>query len=160
MDDTSKSAGESCYATEVIVQGKQAVWIFTEFQTDQSLDDLADWLKPDNWPSWGGAMFKEMTPVGPVTEVPSETGRIHTSADYLEVVTLAGQELQTMLNCEFKSAPTWAGMSYDLDRSLGDVLQVDRGYLVVIDAAGKRLVKALKVVGFTDTRLNSFATAV
>ena len=38
------------------------------------------------------------------------------------------------------------------------MLQVDRGYLMVIDVGGRRHVKALKVVGFTDTTLNTLAT--
>jgi len=51
-------------------------------------------------------------------------------------------------------------MSYDLDHSVGDMLQVDRGYLMALDVAGRRQVKALKVVGFTDTLLNAVATTV
>lgn len=160
MGDAGAGTDGSCFATEVVVDGHQAVWLFTEFETAETLDHLRDWLKPDNWPSWGGAMFEEMRPVGPVTEVPTPAAETQTSANYLEVVRLAGQTLHTVLACEFKSTPTWAGMSYDLDHSVGDVLTVDRGYLVAIDTGGTRLVKALKVVGFTDTRLNSFATAV
>ena len=51
-------------------------------------------------------------------------------------------------------------MSFDLDRSIGDMLQVDRGYLMVADVGGRRHVKALKVVGFTNTLLNTVATEV
>jgi hypothetical protein len=51
-------------------------------------------------------------------------------------------------------------MTYDLDDSIGDLLQVDRGYLVAIDAGARRQVKALKVVGFTDTLLNAQASEV
>ena len=49
-------------------------------------------------------------------------------------------------------------MSYDLDRSIGDMLKVDRGYLMASDVGGERHVKALKVVGFTNTLLNTVAT--
>ena len=51
-------------------------------------------------------------------------------------------------------------MSYDLNRSIGDQLNVDRGYLMAADMGGTRLVKALKVVGFTNTLLNTAATSV
>ncbi len=51
-------------------------------------------------------------------------------------------------------------MTYDLDRSIGDMLQVDRGYLMAADVCGRRHVKALKVVGFTNTLLNTVATEV
>ena len=160
MDDDPTVPGTVCVAADVVVDGKQAVWIFTEFETDEPLTSLRDWIKPENWPKWGAAMFKQMSPVGPVTEVPTPAGQLQTSANYLEVVELGGQELQTVLACEITSAPKWAGMSYDLVQSVGNMLQVDRGYLVAIDAGNRRLVKALKVVGFTDTRLNVAATTV
>ena len=40
------------------------------------------------------------------------------------------------------------------------MLQVDRGYLMAADVGGRRHVKALKVVGFTNTLLNTVATEV
>lgn len=105
-------------------------------------------------------MFKEMRPIGLVTEVPTPPGETHTHANYLEVVTVQGQRLDTVLSCDVKSAPTWAAMTYDLDHSVGGVLQVDRGYLLAVDVAGRRQVKALKVIGFTDTLLNAAATTI
>ena len=154
------SSSTSCIAVNVDVSGKPAVWIFSEFETDESLENLRDWLEPDNWPSWGGEMFKEMRPTGPVTEGPLHPGGKQTHANYLEVVEIGGHRLETVLHCDLKSTPAWAAMSYDLDHSIGNLLQVDRGYLMALDVAGRRQVKALKVVGFTDTLLNTFATTV
>ena len=150
----------TCFAVNVDVSGVPAVWIFSEFETDESLDVLRDWLEPDNWPSWGGEMFKEMRPTGPVTQVGVLPGVRQTHANYLEVVEIGGRRLDTVLHCDLKSTPTWAAVSYDLDHSIGNMLQVDRGYLLALDVAGRRQVKALKVVGFTDTLLNTFATTV
>ncbi len=63
--DESPSGSEvTCAAMPVDVEGKQAVWIFTEFETSESLKTLRDWLIPDHWPDWGGEMFKEMRPIG------------------------------------------------------------------------------------------------
>ena len=160
MGSAGGQSQSTCIAADVIVEGKPAVWIFTEFETTQSLSDLSEWLKPDNWPTWGGSMFKEMRPTGRVVDVPSLAGEVQSHANYLEVVELGGHELETVLHCDIKSTPTWAAMSYDLDHSVGDMLQVDRGYLMALDVAGRRQVKALKVVGFTDTLLNTLATTV
>ncbi len=149
-----------CKAAPVDVEGKQAVWIFTEFETDDPLDDLRDWLIPDHWPEWGGEMFKEMRPIGPVDLRRTRSNAQQTHANYLEVVEIGGHRLETELRCELKSTKSWAAMTYDLDRSIGDMLQVDRGYLMAVDVSGRRLVKALKVVGFTNTLLNTVATEV
>ena len=105
-------------------------------------------------------MFKEMRPIGSLDLRPTRGGAKQTQSDYLEVVEIGGHRLETELRCEVKSSPQWAAMSFDLDRSIGDMLQVDRGYLMVISAGGRRHVKALKVVGFTNTLLNTVATQV
>ena len=73
---------------------------------------------------------------------------------------IGGHRLETELRCDFKSAEKWATTSYDLNRSIGDMLQVDRGYLMVAHVGGRRNVKAPKVVGFTNTLHNSVATDV
>ena len=154
------SAEVTCAAVPVDVEGKQAVWIFTEFETGEPLKSLRDWLIPEHWPEWGGEMFKEMRPIGSVDLRPTPDAAQQTHSEYLEVVEIGGHRLETELRCEFKSAPAWAAMSFDLNRSIGDMLQVDRGYLMAADVGGRRHVKALKVVGFTDTLLNTLATQV
>ncbi len=159
MSEGSTTQDQACTADNVVVDGHQAVWIYSEFETDRSLKDLVGWLTPDNWPSWGGNMFKEMRPVTARIDVPTPGGR-QWHANYLEVVSLAGIELNTVLRCDFKQTKTWAAMTYDLDHSISNLLQVDRGYLVAIDVGSRRLVKALKVVGFTDTLLNAQASEV
>ncbi|HMK62860.1 MAG TPA: hypothetical protein VEG62_01625 [Acidimicrobiales bacterium] len=160
QDEPLSTSSVTCTAMPVDVEGKQAVWIFTEFETDEPLKALRDWLVPEHWPDWGGEMFKEMRPIGPVDLRPTHGNAQQTHAEYLEVVEIGGHRLETELRCELKSAKTWAAMSYDLDRSIGAVLQVDRGYLMAADVCGRRHVKALKVVGFTDTLLNTAATQV
>jgi hypothetical protein len=158
--EPQNSAEVTCAAVPVDVEGKQAVWIFTEFETGESLRTLRDWLIPNNWPDWGGEMFKEMKPISSLDlrPTPGDEHQIHSK--YLEVVEIGGHRLETELRCEFKSAKKWSATSFDLDRSIGDMLQVDRGYLMVADVGGRRHVKALKVVGFTDTLINTVATEV
>ncbi len=149
-----------CRATPVDVEGKQAVWIFTEFETEEPLSTLREWLVPDHWPDWGSGMFKDMRPIGPVALRPPRSNSQHTQGKYLEVVEIEGHRLETELHCELKSTKDWAAVSYDLDRSIGDMLVVDRGYLMAADVGGRRHIKALKVVGFTNTLLNTVATEV
>ncbi len=105
-------------------------------------------------------MFKEMRPIGPVDLRPTRSSAQQTHAEYLEVVEVGGHRLETELRCEIKSTKNWSAMSYDLNRSIGDQLNVDRGYLMASDVCGKRHVKALKVVGFTNTLLNTAATSM
>ena len=158
--EPQNSAEVTCAAVPVDVEGTQAVWIFTEFETGESLKTLRDWLIPDHWPDWGGEMFKEMRPISSVDLRPTPGSEQQTHSNYLEVVEIGGHRLETELRCEFKSDKKWAATSFDLDRSIGDMLQVDRGYLMVADVGGRRHVKALKVVGFTDTLLNTVTTQV
>ena len=157
-DGPLSSSEVTSAAVPVDVEGKQAVWIFTKIETSESLKTLREWLIPDHWPEWGGEMFKEMRPIGSLDLRPAHGGAKETQSNYLEVVEIGGHRLETELRCEVKSAPKWAAMSFDLDRSIGDMLQVDRGYLMVVSAGGRRHVKALKVVGFTNTLLNTGTT--
>lgn len=132
----------------VTVNGKRAAWLFSEFETDEALDDLVRWLTPDSWPAWGGSMFRKMVRLDRENVVPSGD---KWQADYLEVVNLGGQELRTVLRFDFQRADGWAATTYDLVHSVDNKLQVDRGFLLAVEAPhGKRQVKALKVVGFTD----------
>jgi hypothetical protein len=105
-------------------------------------------------------MFKGMHPIGGPDPRPTRSDGEQSHANYLEDVEIGGHRLQTELRCDIKSTKTWAAMTYDLDRSIGDMLRVDRGYLMAADVCDKRHVKALKVVGFTDTLLNTLATQV
>ena len=131
----------------VTVDGNRAAWLFAEFETSESLSDLTRWLTPQDWPQWGGTIFKEMKPIG--KRKPGRSG-YEWQAKYLEVVNLAGQELNTVLRCDFGRTAKWAAMTYDLDHSVDNMLQVDRGFLLAVEAPNKRRqVKALKVVGFT-----------
>ncbi len=149
-----------CNTRYVSVDDKQAAWVFAEFQTGRTVSELAAWLEPDNWPRWGPQMFKEMKLLGKKTGIQSSDGE-GWQAKYMEVVSLAGRELHTVLQCDVKKTTGWAAMTYDLDHSVGNVLNVDRGFLAAVDIGnGKRLVKALKVVGFTDTVNDILATAV
>jgi hypothetical protein len=132
----------------VTVNGKRAAWLFSEFETDKPLGELIPWVTPEKWPEWGGEIFKEMKPVGSRQE---STSGDEWQAKYLEVVNLAGQELNTVLRCDFGRTKQWAALTYDLDHSVDDRLQVDRGFLLAVEAPNeRRQVKALKVVGFTD----------
>jgi hypothetical protein len=51
-------------------------------------------------------------------------------------------------------------MTYELDLSLDDEIDVDRGFLLVNNAGGVRRVQALKIVGFTADVWDSVALMV
>jgi hypothetical protein len=149
-----------CDVKQVAVGDKPAAWIFAEFQSTRTVDQLADWLDPANWHKWGPDLFESVTALGERQTVKDPDGR-RWHGKYLEIVSLGGKRLHTVLQCDGKTTSKWAAMTYDLDHSVGDVLKVDRGFLAAVDLGNnKRLVKALKIVGFTNTVDNAVATDV
>ena len=148
-----------CNIEQVVVDGQDAVWIFSEFETEEDHQQLVEWVQPENWPTWGHIMFKNMTPIGDPKPVRSTAGERH--QDYLEVVSLAGRELHTVLRCDFKDARDWVGMTYDLVESIDGLLTVDRGFLLATELpSGRHVVKALKIVGFREPAGNFLACLV
>lgn len=149
-----------CSVREVAVEGKQAAWIFAEFQSSATIDELNAWLDPESWHRWGPEMFESVTLIGDRPTVQDQNGK-RWHGKYMEVVSIGGRKLHTVLQCDGKQTPSWAAMTYDLDHSVGDVLTVDRGFLLAVEAGNnRRLVKALKIVGFADTVDNALATTV
>jgi hypothetical protein len=159
QDQAATPTKDICDIEEVVVDGQDAVWIFSEFESKGTHDQLVNWVRPDNWPDWGHAMFKSMSPIGDPGPVPSSEVEQH--QNYMEVVSLAGSDLHTILRCDFKDAGDWVGMSYDLVESVGGFLTVDRGFLLATTLpSGGQLVKALKIVGFKDPVRNFLAKLV
>jgi hypothetical protein len=159
QDKATTLAKDICTIEEVVVDGQEAVWIFSEFESDGTHDQLVAWVRPDNWPDWGHAMFKSMSPIGDPKPVRSPEKEQH--QNYMEVVSLAGRDLHTILRCDFKDAGDWVGMTYDLVESVGGFLTVDRGFLLATELpSGRQLVKALKIVGFKDPVRNFLAKLV
>lgn len=140
-----------CTVRQVTVGGLQAVWVFSEFETDAPFDKVADWVDPRNWPRRGPLLFKSMQLVGgnqPVSLGPP--GDEHWHAILKEEVQLV-QRVNTLLHCDYwRDGARAAGMTYDLSLSLDNQIDVDRGFLLVNDVGGRRRVKALKIVGFKD----------
>lgn len=156
-----------CTTRRVTVGGRQAVWVFSEFETDAPFDHVATWLDPRNWSRWGHLFFREMAIVdsaGPILLPPPGTEHWH--ANFREVVQFPWRQLDTRLHCDYwREGDAAAGMTYDLDRSLDSQIDVDRGFILVNQAvpgsppsapgaaSGSRTVlrvKALKIVGFTE----------
>src|ERR1700730_179008 len=148
-----------CNVQDVVVNGQDAVWIFSEFETKADHQELADWVRPENWPRWGPIMFKNMSPIGNPDLVQSPDTERH--QNYMEVVSLAGRELHTKLRCDFMDAGDWVRMTYDLVESVDHFLTVDRGFLLATKLpSGDHLVKALKIVGFKEPASNLLASLV
>jgi hypothetical protein len=144
--------GESvCTTRRVEVGGLDAIWIFSEFETDAPFADVAGWVDPRNWPDRGPLMFKAMDLVG--SEQPVRIrglGDDHWHGVFHEEVRLV-RDLNTLLHCDhWRDGDSAAGMTYRLDVSLDDQIDVDQGYLSVNNAGPVCRVKALKVVSFTE----------
>jgi hypothetical protein len=145
-----------CTVTKVKVGGLNATWIFSEFETDAPFDRVADWVDPRSWPRRGPLLFKRMDIVGagrPIDIKPPggsrPLGDEHWHGVFHEEVQLV-KRLNTLLHCDYwRDGGRAAGMTYELDLSLDDEIDVDRGFLLVNNIGGVRRVKALKMVGFT-----------
>jgi hypothetical protein len=77
-------------------------------------------------------------------------GSEHWHGVFREQVQLV-RRLDTLLHCDFwRDGDRACGMTYDLSLSLDRQIDVDRGFLLVVDQGATRRVKVLKIVGFTD----------
>jgi hypothetical protein len=159
--DTAFVDEEVCTIRKVVVDGLPATWIYSEFETDAGFDHVAAWVDPRNWPERGPMMFKGMSLVGSADPVPIPgLGTEHWHGVFHEDVQLV-QRVNTLLHCDFwRNGDRAAGMTYELDLSLDGEIDVDRGFLLVVDDGKVRRVKALKVVGFTDNMWDDVAALV
>lgn len=142
-----------CTTQRVEVDGVPAVWIYSEFETDASFEHVATWLDPRRWSEWGPLFFRRMELLGPADPLPlapPPVGDPHWHGLFHEEVQLV-RRLHTLLRCTYwRDGGDAAAMTYDLDSSLDDQIDVDRGYLLVTPAGGQRRVQALKIVSFTQ----------
>ena len=156
-----------CTVRNVKVGGLNATWIFSEFETDATFDRVADWVDPRNWPQRGPLLFKRMDIVGAAGPVdinrPGDLrplGDEHWHGVFHEEVQLV-KRLNTLLHCDYwRDGGRAAGMTYELNLSLDDEINVDRGFLLVNNVGPVRRVKALKMVGFTAEGWDQVAAMV
>jgi hypothetical protein len=156
-----------CTVRNVKVGGLSATWVFSEFETDAPFDRVRDWVDPRNWPERGPLLFKRMEIVGSAGPIdinrPGDVrplGDEHWHGVFHEEVQLV-RRLNTLLHCDYwRDGTRAAGMTYELNLSLDDEIDVDRGFLLVNDAGPVRRVKALKMVGFTDDVWDDVAAMV
>ena len=140
-----------CSIRRVQVGALRATWIFSEFETDAPFDSVRQWVDPRNWPRYGPMLFKKMNIVdgGAPVEIKA-LGDEHWHGVFHEEVQLLDR-VNTLLHCDFwRDGDLAAGMTYELNLSLDNELDVDRGFLSVNDVGPVRRVKALKIVGFTQ----------
>ena len=141
-----------CTIRSVKVDGIDATWVFSEFETDAAFADVADWVDPRTWHTWGPLFFKRMdllaSPPAPVDISPPPQGDPHWHGVFHEEVRLVTL-VNTMLRCSYWRDPRAAGTTYDLDLSLDGQIDVDRGFLLVTDLGAVRRVQVLKIVSFT-----------
>jgi hypothetical protein len=149
-----------CTTREVMSDGLRAAWIFSEFETDATFDQVAGWVDPRSWPERGPMMFKRMDLVGSPTPIEIATlSTQHWHGVFHEEVQLVTR-VNTLLHCDYWRGERACGMTYSLDLSLDSQLDVDRGFLSVEDLGKTRRVRALKIVGFTTKEWNDVAQMV
>jgi hypothetical protein len=161
--ETAFIGQQVCRVQTVRVNGIESTWIYAEIETDADFRDLASWVDPHKWSSWGPSFFTKMEFVGepdPAT-LATPPGDDHWHGVFHEQVQLL-RRLNTLLRCAYwRQADRAVGMTYDLDLSLDGEIDVDRGYLLVTALeGGMKRVKALKVVGFTRPEWDALAQFV
>ena len=146
-----------CNTASVVVDGRGATWVFSEFETDAPYEDVAAWVDPRNWPERSPLMFKGMAPLDGIHAIESGAGVEQWHGRFLETVQLVDR-LETELHCDYyRHGDLFTGMTYSFLSSRADQLDVDRGFLLVNDLGDSRHVKALKIVGFTNAVWNDVA---
>ncbi len=154
--------GEDVCTTKTVSVGTlTATWVFSEFETDAPFENVVGWIDPRSWPQRGPMMFKHMDVVGGLPPTPIDSlSSDHWHGVFHEQVQLV-RRLNTLLHCDYwRDGDRAAGMTYDLDVSLDNQIDVDRGFLLVVDTGPVRRVKALKIVGFTTDVWDSVARMV
>lgn len=159
--ETAFIGEDVCTTKTVSVGSLTATWVFSEFETDAPFEAIVGWIDPRSWPERGPMMFKGMDLVGGMSPTPIDTlSNDHWHGVFREEVQLV-RRLSTLLHCDYwRDGDRAAGMTYDLDVSLDNQIDVDRGFLLVVDTGSVRRVKALKIVGFTDDIWDSVARLV
>ncbi|HEX2362353.1 MAG TPA: hypothetical protein VHI11_09800 [Jiangellaceae bacterium] len=153
-----------CDIQRVVVGGIPATWLYSEFETDAAFASVATWLDPRRWPTLGPMLFKRMDlvfPAEPLALTAPPAGQPHWRGTFREEVQLV-RRLSTLLSCTYwrNDGGGTAATTYDLDHSLDNEIDVDRGYLLVTDTGGVRRVQVLKIVGFTEDLWDSLAVFV
>ena len=154
--------GEDVCTTKTVSVGTlTATWVFSEFETDAPFENVVGWVDPRNWPQRGPMMFKHMDVIGGQAPTPIDSlSNDHWHGVFREEVQIV-RRLSTLLHCDYwRDGDRAAGMTYDLDVSLDSQIDVDRGFLLVVDTGPVRRVKALKIVGFTADIWDSVARLV
>jgi hypothetical protein len=157
---------EICNTAKVWVDGKQATWIFSEFETDAPFETLVGWVDPRGWPQRSPMLFKRMDLIGgEITQLRGVGADQHWHGEFLEEVQLVDR-LRTLLHCDFYAMPdrdegAAVGMTYNLTFSVADQILVDRGFLLASDiGGGMHRAKALKIVGFEASSWDTVARFV
>lgn len=159
--ETAFIGEDVCTTRTVSVGTLTATWVFSEFETDAPFENVVGWIDPRSWPQRGPMMFKQMDVVGAMAPTPiGSLGSDHWHGVFHEEVQLV-RRLNTLLHCDYwRDGDRAAGMTYDLDVSLDSQIDVDRGFLLVVDDGAVRRVKALKIVGFTTDLWDDVARMV
>ena len=159
--ETAFIGEDICTTKTVSVGSLTATWVFSEFETDAPFENIVGWIDPHSWPQRGPMMFKHMDVVGGMAPTPIDSlSNDHWHGVFHEEVQLV-RRLDTLLHCDYwRDGDQAAGMTYDLDVSLDSQIDVDRGFLLVVDTGLVRRVKALKIVGFTTDLWDDVARMV
>ena len=161
--ETAFIGEDHCTTRAVTVGAVGATWIFSEFETDASFGDVADWVDPRTWHTWGPLFFRRMdllaAPPAPVDISPPPAGDQHWHGVFHEEVRLV-ELVNTLLRCSYWRDRGAAGMTYELDLSLDGEIDVDRGFLLVTDDGSVRRVQVLKIVSFTTEGWDQLARLV
>jgi hypothetical protein len=136
--------------------GRDIPTIVSRFWSFASVEALARYVDPRNWPQLGSHYWREMTAVdGPV---PVENGY---EATFREIVALPTGPITAYLDVTYTSTPEFAALRYSENPSRLQDVRFDRGWVFATSETQSpgnpsTLVHATKSILFADADLNSF----
>jgi hypothetical protein len=147
----------------VIVDGKRAMYLFTQFAVDRDPVDLFDCLNPLSWVVDDPAVFKTVEQTaGDSTDWPP-TGDPPWRRTYREDVLLVGDPVENELVFDFYRDPddTFVASTFDLPPDPIGRVEIDRGFcLATRHPGGGSWIKALKIVRLGSEPRDQLATAL
>jgi hypothetical protein len=157
-------AAETASPTQaVVVDGKAAMWLFTQFGVDCDPIDLFGCLNPIKWQLDDPAVFRTVQQVSGDSTGWPPGGDSPWQRTYREVVLFGGDLLDNELSFEFFQASdgSYVASTFDLAPGAASSVEVDRGFcLATRRSGGGSWIKALKILRLASDPVDQLATAL
>jgi hypothetical protein len=147
---------DDCDVVDVMVDGDDAVFLYTGFTTQAPYNALTGWLDPNDWHHRSPVLFREVTPAGRhMTESWGPYDFWHETFKEQATPFANNTVVTNMLACNHAElrGGGFAITSYDLSGDDNEVL-VDCGYLMIRHLGANQAASFVKMIGFENPAQN------